>query len=110
MGVVSLWMPSIEGHGICHRARGKEPNNRIPEKVRDKVLNLCRGLYYELGPTHASEELLEKDQVRMSVETLQTWFIQEGLADRKREEETTPALAGTEVLSGRDGATGRLPS
>jgi transposase len=70
--------------GICHRARGKEPNNRIPEKVKDKVLKLCRGVYYELGPTHASEKLLEKDQVRVGVETLRTWFIQEGLPYRKR--------------------------
>jgi len=70
--------------GICHRARGKDPNNRIPEEVKDAVLKLCRGTYYELGPTHASEKLLEKDQVRVSVETLRTWFIQEGLPYRKR--------------------------
>ena len=35
--------------GISHRARGKEPNNRILPKVKDKVLNLCRGTYHELG-------------------------------------------------------------
>ncbi|HTP05074.1 MAG TPA: ISNCY family transposase [Nitrospirota bacterium] len=70
--------------GICHRARGKEPNNRIPEKVKDKVLKLCRGIYYELGPTHAGEKLLEKDQVKVSVETLRTWFIEEGLPYRQR--------------------------
>ncbi len=39
--------------GICHRARGKEPNNRIPDNVKDKVIELCQGTYYELGPTHA---------------------------------------------------------
>lgn len=70
--------------GICHRARGKRPNNLIPEKVKDKVLKLCRGIYYELGPTHAGEKLLEKDQVKVSVETLRTWFIEEGLPYRKR--------------------------
>ena len=70
--------------GICHRARGKEPNNRIPEKVKDKVLKLCRGIYYELGPTHAGEKLLETDQVKVSVETLRTWFIEEGLPYRQR--------------------------
>ena len=70
--------------GICHRARGKEPNNRIPQKIKDKVLKLCRGIYYELGPTHASEKLLEKDQVKVSVEILRTWFIEEGLPYRKR--------------------------
>jgi len=71
-------------HGICHCARGKEPNNRIPEKIKDKVLKLCRGIYYELGPTHASEKLLDTDQVKVSIETLRTWFIEEGLPYRKR--------------------------
>ena len=70
--------------GICHRARGKEPNNRIPEKVKDKVLKLCRGIYYELGPTHAGEKLLEKNKITVSVETLRTWFIEEGLPYRQR--------------------------
>jgi transposase len=71
-------------HGICHRARGKKPNNLIPDKVKDKVIELCRGRYYEFGPTHASEKLLEKDRVKVSIETLRTWFIEEGLPYRKR--------------------------
>jgi transposase len=70
--------------GICHLARGKEPNNSIPDKLKEKVLKLCRGRYYELGPTHASEKLLETDQITVSIETLRTWFIEEGLPYRKR--------------------------
>src|SRR5512147_1022817 len=60
--------------GICHRARGKEPNNRIPDKVKDKVIDLCQGTYHELGPTHAQEKLLEDNRIKVSVETLRTWF------------------------------------
>jgi transposase len=70
--------------GICHRARGKKPNNLIPDTVKDKVIELCRGRYYEFGPTHASEKLLENDRVKVSVETLRTWFIEEELPYRKR--------------------------
>jgi transposase len=70
--------------GIAHRARGKEPNNRILQKVKDKVLSLCQGIYHDLGPTHASEKLREKDRIRVSVETLRTWFLAEGLPYRKR--------------------------
>ena len=65
--------------GISHRARGKEPNNRILPGVKDKVLDLCCGIYHELGPTHASEKLREKDHVPVSAETLRTWFLEEGL-------------------------------
>jgi transposase len=70
--------------GICHRARGKDPNNRIPDKVKDKVLTLCRERYYEFGPTLASEKLLEADQITVSIETLRTWFIDEGVLYRQR--------------------------
>ena len=70
--------------GICHLARGKDPNNRIPDKVKEKVLKLCRGHYYQLGPTLATEKLLERDQITVSIETLRTWFVEEGLPYRKR--------------------------
>ncbi len=70
--------------GISHRARGKEPNNRIFPKVKDRVLSLCRGTYYELGPTHVREKLREKEHIQVSVETLRTWFLEEGLPYRKR--------------------------
>jgi len=70
--------------GICHRARGKEPNNRIPDKVKDKVIKLCQGTYYKLGPTHAQEKLLEDNRIKVSVETLRTWFIEKDLPYRKR--------------------------
>ena len=70
--------------GICHRARGKEPNNRIPNKVKEKVIELCRETFYELGPTHAQEKLLEEKRIKVSVETLRTWFIETELPYRKR--------------------------
>lgn len=71
-------------HGICHRARGRKPNNRIPEKVKVKVVELCRGRYREFGPTLASEKLLEKSRLKVSAETLRTWLLEAGLPYRKR--------------------------
>ena len=50
--------------GICHRARGRKPNNRLPETVKDRAIELCKGRYHEFGPTLASEKLLEKDRIR----------------------------------------------
>jgi transposase len=70
--------------GICHRARGKAPNNRIPDKVKDKVIELCQETYYEFGPTHVHEKLLEENRIKVSVETLRTWFIERDLPYRKR--------------------------
>ena len=70
--------------GVCHRARGRKPNNRIPQPVKEKAIKLCRERYQEFGPTLASEKLLEKDRIKVSVETLRTWFLEAGLAYRKR--------------------------
>ena len=71
-------------HGICHRARGRKPNNRIAETVKVKVVGLCRGRYREFGPTLASEKLLEKNRLKVSAETLRTWLLEAGLPYRKR--------------------------
>ena len=70
--------------GVCHRARGRKPNNRIPETVRDRAIELCRERYREFGPTLASEKLLEKNRVKVSVETLRLWFLEAGVPYRKR--------------------------
>lgn len=70
--------------GVCHRARGRNPNNRIPETVKAKTIELCRERYREFGPTLATEKLLEKNRIKVSVETLRTWFLGAGLPYRKR--------------------------
>jgi transposase len=70
--------------GICNRARGRKPNNQISEAVKDKAIELCRERYREFGPTLASEKLLEKNRIKVSIETLRTWFLEAGLPYRKR--------------------------
>ena len=70
--------------GVCHRARGRKPNNRLPETVKDRAIELCRERYREFGPTLASEKLLEKNRIKVSVETLRTWFLEAKLPYRKR--------------------------
>ena len=92
MAGVCLWQlqrivrrVKVEGDpGVCHRARGRKPNNRISEAVKNKAIELCRKHYQEFGPTLASEKLLEKNRIKVSVETLRSWFLEEGLPYRKR--------------------------
>jgi transposase len=75
----------VEGDpGVCHRARGRKPNNRISEAVKNKAIELCRKHYQEFGPTLASEKLQEKNRIKVSVETLRTWLLEAGLPYRKR--------------------------
>lgn len=60
--------------GIRHRSSGRPSNRRIPKKIKDKVIKLCRGIYSGFGPTFASEKLLERDGIKVSDETLRLWF------------------------------------
>ncbi len=65
--------------GIIHGLRGKESCRKISNKIRDKVLGLCRRQYEGFGPLFASEKLAERDGITVSKETLRQWLIKDGL-------------------------------
>ena len=64
---------------IRHKARGRSPNNRKSDAVRDYALLLVRENYPDFGPTLAAEKLAEKHKLTVSRETLRQWMIAEGL-------------------------------
>ena len=70
--------------GIVHKSRGQLSKRKIADKIKDKVINLCRGKYKGFGPTLATEKLFEIEKVKISDETLRNWLIGEGLWERKR--------------------------
>jgi transposase len=70
--------------GIIHRSRGKAPHRAIADKIRQKALGLCRGIYVGFNPTFASEKLFERDKIKLNRETLRQWFIAEGISYDKR--------------------------
>lgn len=69
---------------IRHHSRGRSSNRRIPKKIKDKVIKLCRGVYLGFGPTFASEKLLERDGINISDETLRLWFKEEEISYQGR--------------------------
>jgi len=70
--------------GIAHRTRGQPSHNKMPDKVKNKVITLCRGKYKGFGPTLVSEKLFEIEKIRLSDETLRNWLIEKSLWQRKR--------------------------
>jgi transposase len=70
--------------GICHRARGRVSNRRINQKVKKRILTLCRGRYREHGPTLIHEKLSLEHQLQIGIETLRQWFIEAGIPYQKR--------------------------
>jgi transposase len=68
--------------GIVHRSRGRPSNRKLPDQLKEKVIELYRRSYKDFGPTLACEKLLERDGVSISDETLRGWLI--GSGDWKR--------------------------
>ena len=70
--------------GIVHKLRDRPSRRRIADKIKDRVINLCRSKYRGFGPTLAAEKLFEIEKIKISDETLRFWLTQEGLWQRKR--------------------------
>ncbi|WP_416414194.1 helix-turn-helix domain-containing protein [Pantoea sp. App145] len=60
---------------IVSARRGRPGNNRIPEDLRCAALQLIRQHYADFGPTLATEKLLERHGIPVSVETVRNWMI-----------------------------------
>lgn len=70
----------IEGDkGLISKKRGKPGNHKVAAGKKKKVLKILRTKLKGLGPTLASEKLLELYAIRRSKETVRQWMIQEGL-------------------------------
>jgi len=70
--------------GICHRARGRPSNQRIPQRVKARALRLFRDKYRDFNLTHAAEKLGEVHGIRLHAETLRLWLNAADIAYRKR--------------------------
>ena len=60
---------------LLSKRRGKPSNNRIPDAVRQQVMQLIRDRYSDFGPTLACEKLAELHVIHVSRETLRLSLI-----------------------------------
>jgi transposase len=75
----------LEGDkGVIHKSRGQPSNRRIPDEIRDKIIQLYRSQYCDFGPTLASEKLQEREQIDVSDETLRLWLLESGDWKKRR--------------------------
>src|SRR5215469_6952785 len=64
--------------GLIHGNYGKRSNNRTPETILEKAVELYRQKYWDFGPTFACEKLWEVDGIRLSVNVLRRLLISSG--------------------------------
>ena len=75
----------LEGDkGVIHKSRGRASNRRIPDEIKERVIELYRLQYWDFGPTLASEKLEERDEVKVNDETLRLWLIESGDWKKRR--------------------------
>jgi hypothetical protein len=71
--------------GLISKKRGRPSNRRRGESFRRTVLDLVRERYPDFGPTLAAEKLAERHGLRLGVETLRQWMIEDGIWLRRRD-------------------------
>jgi transposase len=65
--------------GLISKHRGRKGNNRLSESMKKQGLSLLKTKYQGFGPTLAHEKLVEKDKLKLSVESVRKIMIEEGL-------------------------------
>ena len=96
LGVSERWVRKLlvrwraQGDGaLCHGLRGRPSNQKTPEAVKQRAVELYRQnkqakLWHDYGPTLAAEELARQHGIVISRETLRHWLLEAKLWRRRR--------------------------
>jgi transposase len=70
---------------LAHANRGRPSRRRLPQAVRERIVQLSRGTYAGFNDHHLCEKLVECEGISLSRETLRRLLRQQGLGSpRKR--------------------------
>ena len=72
--------------GLVHRLRGGDGNRSIVRAVKERIVEMYRGVYEGFGPVLYAEKLESEHEIKVDHETVRRLLIKEGLwrATRKR--------------------------
>jgi transposase len=70
--------------GLAHQSRGRPSAKKISSRIIEEVLELIRRDYHDFGPQLIKEQLEERNQIRLSRETIRTLIIKEGIWEVKK--------------------------
>ena len=69
----------VGNRGIIHGLRGQPSNHQLQPGLLDKAVDIVQLHYPDFGPTFATEKLLERHALRLSVPVLRAGMIKAGL-------------------------------
>ena len=92
LGITDRWVRKLllrmsrhGAAGLAHGNRGRTPTNRIPEELRDRILEFYRDPYEDFNLTHFREMLLEREHLPApGRESLRQILKKAGLWQRSR--------------------------
>lgn len=71
--------------GLAHGNRERKPVNRLPDEIRQKVVELAGQKYSGFNHTHLTEKLADCEQIHLSRSSVRSLLLQNGLpSPRKR--------------------------
>src|ERR1700731_4483345 len=101
---VKRWKKRMREDGeaaLAHANRGRPSHRRLPQAVRERIVQLARGTYAGFNDPHLCEKLLEREGFSLSRETLRRLLRKNGFGSpRKRR---APAHRQRRVRSARLG-------
>lgn len=65
--------------GLIHGNRGRQSNNKLPNKIVEQAKRYLKEKYYDFGPSFAAEKLNENHQIKIGKETLRGIMTEVGL-------------------------------
>jgi hypothetical protein len=87
--------------GLASQQRGRKSNNHLAEDVKKRALDLLKTKYRGFSPTLAHEKLVEKEKIKLSVESVRKIMIEENLwKSRKLKKIVTHQLRERRVCFG----------
>ena len=80
-----LWKAVKEtgAKGLIHGNVGRPPPNRISDRLKQQVLVLSRQRYERLNDVHFTEMLAEREDIRLSRETVRGWRREAGIGPKR---------------------------
>lgn len=84
---IRRWLVRYRTHGeqgLISKHRGRVSNNRLADPLRQQIAAIVREQYADFGPTLAQEKLLERHDIKLSVESLRQIMTEKGLWYPKR--------------------------
>src|SRR6266849_531917 len=69
---------------LAHASRGRPSHRRLPQAVRERIVQLARGTYAGFNDHHLCEKLVECESISLSRETLRRLLRQQGLGSPRK--------------------------